>query len=160
MTRIGYAAGAFDLFHVGHLNLLQRAKENCDFLIAGVVSDDIVLAKKGVRTFVPTEDRASIVSAIRYVDSVHIESTPDKLEIWDDLRFTHFFKGDDWLGTEKGRHLEEKFRSVGVNVMYFPYTDSISSTALRHAVRQHAEGVRDLASVDPARRQKPMHGPR
>ncbi|MDW4573610.1 adenylyltransferase/cytidyltransferase family protein [Microbacterium sp. M3] len=133
-SRIGYAAGAFDLFHVGHLNILRQAKEKCDVLIAGVVSDEMLRIAKGIQPFVPTAERAAIVAAISYVDRVHVEDTPDKMDAWSQLRFTHFFKGDDWRGTEKGLRLEEQFRAVGVEVVYFPYTVHTSSTALRLAL--------------------------
>lgn len=132
--RIGYAAGAFDLFHVGHLNILRHAKENCDTLIAGVVSDEMLRQVKGIEPIVPTAERAEIVRNIRYVDEVHIETAPDKLEAWRAVGFTHFFKGDDWRGTEKGLRLEREFQQVGVEVVYFPYTAHTSSTALRRAL--------------------------
>ncbi|WP_417554981.1 adenylyltransferase/cytidyltransferase family protein [Microbacterium sp.] len=132
--RIGYAAGAFDLFHVGHLNILRRARENCDRLIAGVVSDEMLRAVKGIEPVIPTAERAEIVRSIVYVDDVYVETSPNKLDAWEDVRFTHFFKGDDWRGTEKGLRLESDFRMVGVEVVYFPYTAHTSSTRLRHAL--------------------------
>ncbi|GAA5034012.1 adenylyltransferase/cytidyltransferase family protein [Microbacterium fluvii] len=133
-TRIGYAAGAFDLFHVGHLNILRHAKEHCDYLIAGVVSDEMLRLTKGVDPVIPTLERAEIVRHVRYVDAVHIETVPDKIETWREVGFTHFFKGDDWRGTEKGRKLEREFAEVGVEVVYFPYTAHTSSTRLRTAL--------------------------
>ena len=102
MIRIGYAPGAFDLFHIGHLNLLRRAKERCDYLIAGVVSDEVLIAHKGVTPVVPLAERIEIVRNCRHVDAAHAATTDDKLEIWRDLRFNVFLKGDDWQGTEKG----------------------------------------------------------
>ena len=132
--RIGYAAGAFDLFHVGHLNILRRAKEQCDYLIAGVVSDDMLDLSKGIRPVVPLAERLEIVRSIRWVDEAIAETVPDKLETWRQLRFNMFFKGDDWRGTEKGRRLEREFAAVGVEVIYFPYTVETSSTALRRAL--------------------------
>jgi len=134
MTRVGYAAGAFDLFHVGHLNLLRRARERCDVLVAGVVCDELLRSVKGVEPVVPTAERAEIVRSIRFVDAVHVETVPDKLDVWREVRFTHFFKGDDWRGTEKGERLEREFAAVGVEVVYFPYTAHTSSTALRRAL--------------------------
>ena len=134
MMRIGYAAGAFDLFHIGHLNLLRRAKEHCDVLVAGVVSDDMLRLTKGAEPFVPEGERAEIVRGIRFVDHVHVEDVPDKLDTWQSVRFTHFFKGDDWRGTEKGLRLEREFAEVGVTVVYFPYTAHTSSTQLRRAL--------------------------
>jgi glycerol-3-phosphate cytidylyltransferase len=133
-TRIGYAAGAFDLFHVGHLNILRHAKEQCDLLIAGVVSDEMLREVKGVDPFIPTSERAEIVRSVRYVDHVHVEDVPDKLDVWRQVGFTHFFKGDDWRGTEKGLRLEREFAEVGVEVVYFPYTAHTSSSQLRRAL--------------------------
>lgn len=133
-TRIGYAAGAFDLFHVGHLNILRHAKDQCDLLIAGVVSDEMLREVKGVDPFIPTAERAAIVRSVRYVDHVHIEDVPDKLDVWRQVGFTHFFKGDDWRGTEKGLRLEREFAEVGVEVVYFPYTAHTSSSQLRRAL--------------------------
>ncbi|MFS0734240.1 adenylyltransferase/cytidyltransferase family protein [Microbacterium sp. 1P10UB] len=132
--RVGYAAGAFDLFHVGHLNILRHAKENCDVLIAGVVSDEMLREVKGVEAMIPTHERAEIVRHISFVDAVHIETVPDKLDTWRQVGFTHFFKGDDWRGTEKGLRLEREFAEVGVEVVYFPYTAHTSSTQLRTAI--------------------------
>lgn len=132
--RVGYAAGAFDLFHVGHLNLLRHAKEHCDVLIAGVVSDEMLREVKGMDAMVPTHERAEIVRHISFVDEVHIETVPDKLDVWREVGFTHFFKGDDWRGTEKGLRLEREFAAVGVEVVYFPYTVHTSSTQLRAAI--------------------------
>ncbi len=133
-VRIGYAAGAFDLFHIGHLNILRHAKEQCDILIAGVVSDEMLRDVKGVSPFIPTIERAEIVRGVRYVDHVHVETVPDKLEVWREVGFTHFFKGDDWRGTEKGTRLEREFGAVGVEVVYFPYTAHTSSSQLRRAL--------------------------
>ena len=133
-TRIGYAAGAFDLFHVGHLNLLRHAKQQCDVLVAGVVSDEMLREVKGIEALIPTAERAEIVRHISFVDDVHVETTPSKMDAWHDVGFTHFFKGDDWRGTEKGLRLEREFDAVGVEVVYFPYTAHTSSTALRRAL--------------------------
>ncbi|MDT0156352.1 adenylyltransferase/cytidyltransferase family protein [Microbacterium sp. ARD32] len=133
-TRVGYAAGAFDLFHVGHLNILRHARQHCDRLVAGVVSDEMLRQVKGIEPVIPTAERAEIVRSIQYVDDVYIETDPSKLEAWNDVRFTHFFKGDDWRGTEKGLRLEREFAVVGVEVVYFPYTAHTSSTALRRAL--------------------------
>jgi glycerol-3-phosphate cytidylyltransferase len=133
-TRIGYAAGAFDLFHVGHLNILRRAKEQCDYLIAGVVSDEMLELTKGIRPTVPLAERLEIVKSIRFVDEAVVESLPDKLDTWRQVGFNVFFKGDDWRGTQKGLRLEREFAAVDVEVVYFPYTIDTSSTALRHAL--------------------------
>jgi glycerol-3-phosphate cytidylyltransferase len=132
--RIGYAAGAFDLFHVGHLNLLRHAKAQCDVLVAGVVSDEMLREVKGIESFIPTSERVAIVRSLRFVDHVYVEKVPDKMDAWRDVGFTHFFKGDDWRGTEKGMRLEREFAEVGVEVVYFPYTAHTSSSQLRRAL--------------------------
>jgi glycerol-3-phosphate cytidylyltransferase len=131
---VGYAPGAFDLFHIGHLNILKHAKSRCDRLIAGVVSDEMLRLTKGITPVVPLAERMEIVRHIDFVDDVHCESVPDKLEVWRQLRFDVFFKGDDWRGTAKGEDLERRFGAVGVRVEYFPYTMSTSSTKLRGAL--------------------------
>lgn len=136
MSVIGYAPGGWDLFHVGHLNVLRHAKQHCDYLVAGVVSDEMLEVAKGRRPIVPTEERAEIVAHISYVDEVFIETQPDKLETWRTRPFDVFFKGDDWRGTPKGERLEQRFAEVGVEVVYFPYTLHTSSTALRRALAQ------------------------
>lgn len=131
---IGYAPGAWDLFHVGHLNILKHARAHCDYLIAGVVDDDMLERAKGVRPVVPTLERAEILRAITFVDEVFVEDQPDKLETWRRRPFDVFFKGDDWRGTAKGAELERRFGEVGVDVVYFPYTVHTSSTRLRRAL--------------------------
>lgn len=133
--RIGYAGGAFDLFHVGHLNILRHAKSQCDYLIAGVVSDDLLEQIKGARPVVPLAERLEIVRHIDFVDEVIAEVEPDKLATWRTRPFDIYFKGDDWKGSEKGISLEKAFAEVGVEVVYFPYTVATSSTVLRRALR-------------------------
>ena len=134
---IGYAPGAFDLFHVGHLNALRYARDHCDVLVAGVVSDEVCRSTKGVDPFVPEGERAEIVAALRIVDQVYIETTNSRLDAWNDVGFHVIFKGDDWKGTPKGIRLEEMFAPHGVEVNYFPYTVHTSSTQLRRAVSQY-----------------------
>jgi len=132
--RIGYAPGAFDLFHVGHLNILKHAKSHCDYLIAGVVSDEMLELVRGRAAVVPLAERIEIVRNIGYVDMAFAETVPDKLQVWEQLHFNLFFKGDDWKGTPEGLRLEEAFAKVGVEVVYFPYTVHTSSSALRAAL--------------------------
>ncbi|MHA7269832.1 adenylyltransferase/cytidyltransferase family protein [Arthrobacter sp. HLT1-20] len=129
--KIGYAAGAFDLFHVGHLNLLRQARSQCDFLIAGVVSDELLVENKGRPPVIPLAERLEIVSNISFVDQAIAEVLPDRLQTWHQTPFDIFFKGDDWKGTPQGRALERDFAAVGVDVIYFPYTVHTSSTVLR-----------------------------
>lgn len=134
VQRIGYAAGAYDLFHIGHLNILKHARSQCDWLIAGVVSDELCELSKGCRPMVPLTERLAIVQSIKYVDEAVAEVLPDKLATWERLKFDIFFKGDDWRGTLRGRDLESRFAQVGVEVVYLPYTVNTSSTQLRMAV--------------------------
>lgn len=127
---VGYVPGVFDMFHVGHLNILRHARSNCDYLIAGVVSDEKAVSVKGQGPVIPLSERLEIVSSCRFVDEAVAEQTT-KLNMWRDLQFHRIFKGDDWRGTPKGQELEDSFRPVGVEVVYFPYTAHTSSTILR-----------------------------
>ncbi|MFF6976955.1 adenylyltransferase/cytidyltransferase family protein [Streptomyces sp. NPDC008343] len=132
--RLGYAPGVFDLFHVGHLNVLRRARGHCDRLVAGVCSDDLVVRLKGRPPVVPLAERLQIVRSVRYVDETFVATVDDKLEIWKEVGFDVIFKGDDWLGTDVWTTLETEFARVGVEVVYFPYTEHTSSTLLRDAL--------------------------
>lgn len=131
---IGYAPGVYDLFHVGHLNILRNAKERCDHLIAGVVSDEMCVRAKGGPPVVPLHERVEILNHIDVVDDVYVELVPEKLRTWSVLHFDRIFKGDDWRGTPKGLVLEQDFAAVGVEVVYFPYTATTSSSKLRAAL--------------------------
>lgn len=132
---IGYTTGVFDLFHVGHLNILRRAKEQCDYLIAGVTVDELVSYKKK-KAFIPYEERKEIVGAIRYVDKVVPQQSMDKFAAWEKYHFDKIFVGDDWKGTPTWNKWEEEFSKVGVEVVYFPYTKQTSSTELREALKK------------------------
>jgi glycerol-3-phosphate cytidylyltransferase len=146
---VGYAPGVYDLFHVGHLNILRHAKSRCDHLIAGVVSDEMCLWAKGQEPFIPLTERLEIVSHISYVDEVHAETLPEKLDTWQILKFDRIFKGDDWRGTPKGEKLERDFAAVGVEVVYFPYTVHTSSSRLRlalSALSGHSESQPDASN--------------
>jgi len=131
---VGYLPGVFDLFHVGHLNALQQAREQCDVLVAGVVSDEVCEQVKGFRPVIPLEERVAIVDAIGIVDATYVEQTPNKLDAWRQVGFHLLFKGDDWRGTRKGLELARRLASVGAEVVYFPYTVHTSSTQLRRAI--------------------------
>ncbi len=131
---IGYVPGAFDLFHIGHLNALRQARQWCDVLVAGVVADDVCLETKGVQPTVPLAERLEIVEAIGIVDAVYAEETTSKTDSWRDVGFHRIFKGDDWKDTPKGLRLEREMAALGVEVTYFPYTLQTSSTALRKAL--------------------------
>jgi glycerol-3-phosphate cytidylyltransferase len=140
LTVIGYAPGAYDLFHIGHLNVLRHAAEHCDRLIAGVVSDEMLLLTKGRAPVVPLAERMEIVQSLRFVDDVHAEVVPNKIDTWRQVGFDVIFKGDDWRGTPKGERLERDLAAVDVEVKYFPYTMHTSSTILRKALAAiHAE---------------------
>ena len=131
---VGYAPGAYDMFHVGHLNILRQAKQHCDHLIAGVVSDEMCELTKGKTPVVPLAERMEIVSHISFVDEVVAEVVRDKVETWRSVQFDVLFKGDDWRGTAKGLKLERDFAELGVEIVYFPYTIHTSSTLLRRAL--------------------------
>jgi glycerol-3-phosphate cytidylyltransferase len=131
---VGYAPGIYDLFHIGHLNILRRAKQHCDILVAGVLSDEMCRKAKGQPPVIAAAERIEIVQHIDFVDRVHEEVVPGKLETWQVVRFDRIFKGDDWRGTAKGQRLEADMASVGVEVVYFPYTVTTSSTQLRRAL--------------------------
>lgn len=133
--RLGYAPGVFDLFHVGHLNILRRARDHCDRLVAGVCSDELVVRLKGRPPVVPLAERLQIVRSVRHVDDVYVATVHDKIAIWKEVGFDVIFKGDDWLGTDVWTALETEFARVGVEVVYFPYTVHTSSTLLRDALR-------------------------
>lgn len=131
---VGYVPGVYDLFHIGHLNALRQARERCDVLVAGIVSDEVCEQVKGLRPFVPLEERLAIVDAIGIVDATYAELTTDKLDAWREVGFHRVFKGDDWLGTPRGLELERRVGSVGAEVVYFPYTAHTSSTQLRRVI--------------------------
>jgi glycerol-3-phosphate cytidylyltransferase len=141
--RVGYVPGVFDMFHVGHLNILRNARLACDHLIAGVVSDERAAAVKGKVPVVPETERLEVVRAVRYVDEAVLEDVEEKLEMWRRLRFDVIVKGDDWRGTPKGDKLERDFASVGVEVVYLPYTNHTSSTVLRQALDALLVDARD-----------------
>ena len=128
--KIGYTTGVFDMFHIGHLNILRRAKEQCDHLIVGVSTDELVREYKHKTPIIPYDERAEIVSAIKYVDEVLPQTAIDKYEAWNNLKFNVLFHGDDWKGTDLYLNLEKKFNSVGVDIVYLPHTSGVSSTSL------------------------------
>lgn len=128
---VGYVPGGFDMFHIGHLNILRAARERCDRLIVGVATDDALVAMKGRPPVVPHPERMEIVQNLRFVDGVVPDVSRDKRIAWRAHPFTVLFKGDDWLGTPKGERLEAEMAEVGARVAYLPYTPSTSSTMLR-----------------------------
>ena len=131
---IGYTAGVFDLFHIGHLTLLKNAKGMCDKLIVGVTTDDLVLYK-GKHAMIPFSDRSEIVRSIKYVDAVVPQYDMDKLTMCKKLGATIMFVGDDWYQTDKWEEYENAFSEEGIKIVYFPYTKGISSTKITDALK-------------------------
>ena len=132
--KVGYTTGVFDLFHIVHLNILKRAKEMSDYLIVGVSTDELVENYKNKTPIIPYEERIEIVSAIKYVDEVVPQIDRDKFGAWKRLKFNVMFVGDDWKGSKLFNEVENKFKMVGVDIVYFPYTKGTSSTVLREKV--------------------------
>ncbi len=128
---IGYTTGVYDMFHIGHLNILKRAKEQCDYLIVGISTDELVEQDKHKTPVIPYIERCEIVKAIKYVDEVVSQINKNKLEAWEKLHFNKMFVGSDWKGTSQWRKFEEEFSPLGVEIIYLPYTNGISSTILR-----------------------------
>ena len=133
---IGYTTGVFDMFHVGHLNLLRRARENCDRLIVGVSTDDVVREYKHHNPIVPFDERVAIVKAIRYVDEVVPQTSMDKFAAWEKLHFDRLFHGNDWKGSAMYNEVEAKLKAVGVEVVYFEDTKGTSSTLLSERLQE------------------------
>jgi glycerol-3-phosphate cytidylyltransferase len=133
---IGYTTGVYDLFHVGHLNLLRNAKNFCDKLIVGVTTDDLV-KYKNKKAVIPYEERSEIVRSIKHVDVVVPQENMDKFSHWEKYKFDIIFVGDDWQNTKKWKDIEKKFNKVGVKVVYFPYTKGTSSTLINSILLDH-----------------------
>ena len=132
--KIGYTTGVFDMFHIGHLNVLKRAKELCEYLIVGVTTDDLCQQRKHKLPIINQEDRFKIVEAIRYVDKVIFQENMDKFVIVEKYNCDVVFVGSDWKGTEAWEKYEKQFNSIGCYVEYLQYTEGISSTALRERI--------------------------
>lgn len=128
---IGYTTGVFDMFHIGHLNVLRRAKEQCDHLIVGVSTDELCRAYKNKAPIIPFDERCAIVEALKFVDEVVPQVDRDKFGAWQKIGFDRMFVGDDWKNSPLFSELEQRFREVGVEIHYFPYTKSTNSTILR-----------------------------
>ena len=132
-TKIGYLTGSFDLFHIGHLNLLRRAKQYCDYLIVGVHTDG---SHKGKELFIPLEQRMEIIRGTKYVDEV-VECSQSDLDAYDDIKYDFLFVGSDYKGTERFKHYEEVLTPLGVKIIYFPYTKETNSTQIREKINQN-----------------------
>lgn len=132
--KIGYTTGVYDMFHIGHLNILRRAKEQCDYLIVGVSTDENVQMYKHKTPVIPYEQRKAIVEAIRYVDQVVPQENMDKFAAWEMYHFDAIFHGDDWKGSSMYDEIEKKLKSVGCDMVFLPHTDGISSTEIVHKI--------------------------
>lgn len=127
---IGYTTGVFDLFHIGHLNILEKAKEQCKYLIVGVSTDEVVKEYKNKTPIIPFDERIKIVEAIKYVDKVVPQTTMNKKDAWEKLHFEVMFHGDDWKGSDLYKKYEKEFEGTGVDVVFLPHTEGTSSTLL------------------------------
>lgn len=137
--KIGYTTGVFDLFHVGHLRILKKAREQCDFLIVGVSTDELVKSYKSKTPVIPHSDRVEIISAIHWVDQVVAQTHRDKALAHEELGFDVMFVGDDWKGKPVFQKAEETLKSRGVDIVYFPYTKHVSSSTLTHVLESLQE---------------------
>lgn len=134
--KIGYTTGVFDMFHIGHLNILKRAKEQCDYLIVGVTTDELCYKRKNKYPIICEADRIEIVESIKYVDKVVLQNDMDKIKPVVDHKVNAVFVGSDWKGTEAWIAYEKEFASVGCEVVYLDHTDGISSTILRERLNK------------------------
>ena len=132
--KVGYVQGSFDMFHIGHLNLIKNAKSICDYLIVGVNSDELMKSFKHKAPIIPEDERLEIIEAIRYVDEAHIVTNRDKLEALDKFHYQALIMGDDWKGTDFYQKVEQQLKEKNAEVVYFPYTKTTSSTLLRDAI--------------------------
>ena len=132
--KIGYTTGVFDLFHIGHLNILQRAKEMCETLVVGVTTDELCYERKKKYPIIRFDERVAIVSAIKYVDRVVAQKNMDKLAAVKEYGANVVFVGSDWQGTPQWNEYEKQLTEVGCDVIYLPHTDGTSSTILRNVL--------------------------
>ena len=136
MKKIGYTTGVFDLFHIGHLNILKRARLECDYLIVGITTDELAMSIKGEKPFIPFEERMEIVESIKFVDEVVPQTSYNKMEAWNKLKFDRMYVGDDWKGTKEWIQIEKDFSKYNVEIIYFSYTTHTSSTILRDVLKK------------------------
>jgi glycerol-3-phosphate cytidylyltransferase len=131
---IGYTTGVFDLFHIGHLNILRNARSHCDTLIVGITTDELAFALKKKRTIIPFEERLDIIQSLKFVDKAYAQEDIDEWADWERYRFQRIFKGSDWKGTAKWNDLSNRFNEVDVEVHFLPYTAHTSSTFMREVL--------------------------
>ena len=129
---IGYTSGVFDLFHIGHLNILQKSKSMCDKLIVGLTTDELLLTYKNKKPVIPFNERIEILKSIKHVDVVVPQENMNKYEMWDKIKFNVMFVGDDWYNTDKWKIYEQQLQKVNVKIVYFPYTKGTSSTKINN----------------------------
>ena len=141
--KIGYTTGVFDMFHIGHLNILKSAKKRCDHLIVGVSTDELVESYKHKTPIIPFEERIEIVKAIRYVDEVIPQTSMDKFVAWESLKYDALFHGSDWKNSDMYNRIIEKFSNLGVDVVFLPHTKGISSTLLSEVLHELREAQND-----------------
>jgi choline-phosphate cytidylyltransferase/glycerol-3-phosphate cytidylyltransferase len=132
---IGYTSGVFDLFHIGHVNVLRNAKSMCERLIVGVTTDDLV-SYKNKKAVIPFEERIEIVRSCRYVDLAVPQDTMDKIDAYHRYKYNVMFVGDDWYKTDKWLSLDQEFNELGVRIIYFPYTKTTSSTLINATLKR------------------------
>jgi glycerol-3-phosphate cytidylyltransferase len=130
---IGYILGIFDLFHIGHLNIIKKSKQQCDYLIVGVLKDDFIVYKDR-KTVIEFNERIEIVRSIKYVDKAVPLEDMDKVEAWKKYKFNKMFVGDDWKNTKRWIEVEKQFHDLNVEIIYFPYTKSTSSTLINQTL--------------------------
>lgn len=134
--KIGYTTGVFDMFHIGHLNILKRSKEQCDYLIVGVSTDEVVRSYKNKTPIIPFEERIAIVRELKCVDLAVPQTSMNKLEAWEKYHFDALFHGSDWKGSNMYNKLIEEFSTVGVDVVFLPHTENVSSTLLSEVLHK------------------------
>lgn len=139
---IGYTTGVYDMFHIGHLNIIRRAKEQCDYLIVGVSTDELVEREKDRHPVIELKNRIEIVKSIRYVDEVVVQKNKNKMAAWEQLHFNKMFVGSDWKGTIQWQEYEKQFEPLGVEIIYLSHTDGISSSLLRDRWEGRAKDAR------------------
>ncbi len=138
---IGYTTGVYDLFHIGHLNLLRNAKSMCDKLIVGLTTDEIMMEYKNKNTVIPYQERYEILRSVRYVDAVVPQNHMNKFDAWERLKFDVMFVGDDWFQSEKWKTLDQQFKEVDVKIVYFPYTQGTSSTLVNEILLERRKEI-------------------